>query len=434
MENKKRFCIIGASSRSTTMYAESIVKEQNEFAELVGIMDPNPGRAAYVAHTFGGDCPTFTDFDEMIRTAKPDALIVVCVDVYHAEYIIKGLELGLYVFTEKPMCINAEQVEAILETEKRTGNYIGVCFNMRYYDTVVKIKKLLNDGVIGDIYTANLEWMLARPDCNSGHGASYYHRWNGEMDKCGGLLITKATHHFDMANWFINQKPIKVSAFGKLRVYGAQNTPVVNGEKIGGESCHTCKYTDVCEFAQTSPDTEREEMFVKQEQFDGYHKDGCVWRKDVDIYDSMSISVEYDGGALLSYTESAAAAFEGWHMTLNGSKGRMEIAIYDCGGLTSEEKDGSKERPSFIRIIDLNNNVTLYDLPPARTGSHGGSDYELRKVLFAGATPEMPDQKATSIEGAYSVMIGAAANVSIAEHRIVTIRDLFKDPTLLDRK
>lgn len=421
---KRKFAVVGASGRSTTMYVESIVKEYPDKCELVGIMDINPGRAAYVAHTYGNDCPTYTDFDKMIEEQKPDALIVVCTDVYHAQYIIKGLELGLYVFTEKPMCINAEQVEAILAAEKKYNNRIGVCFNMRYYDTVLFIKNLLDQGVIGEVYTANMDWMLSRPAVTSGHGASYYHRWNSEMDKCGGLLITKATHHFDVANWLIGQNPAKVSAFGKLRVYGPKNAP------YKGHHCRVCEHKDECEFSwarENDPDTVG--MYYNNEQYDGYLKDACVYRDEVDIYDSMAISVEYDGGCVLTYTESSASPYEGWKMTMTGEKGRIEIACYakGAGGLKPDEDF------DFVRVIDMNNNVTTYPLPVPKEGSHGGSDADLRKVLFGGEEPSRPDQKASSIQGAYSILLGDAANRSIKEGRIITLRDMLSDPTLLDR-
>ena len=421
---KKKFCVVGASGRSTTMYVESLTKEYPEVCELVGLFDINPGRAHYVAHKYGADCPVFTDFDEMIQTAKPDALIVVCTDVFHAPYIIKGLEYGLYVFTEKPMCINAEQVESILEAEKKYNARIGVCFNMRYYDTVLMIKNLLDTGVIGEIYTANMDWMLSRPQCTSGHGASYYHRWNAEMEKSGGLLITKATHHFDVANWLIGQHPLRVSAFGKLRVYGPKNAP------FKGKNCRSCEHASECEFNWANVNDEDTcGMYYENEQYDGYLKDACVYRDEVNIYDSMAISVEYDGGCVLTYTESSASPYEGWKFTLTGEKGRMEIACYakGAGGLKPDEEF------DFIRIIDMNNQVTTYPLPVPKEGSHGGSDADLRKVLFGGEEPSRPDQKASSIEGAYSVLLGAAANQSIAEGRIVTIREMLKDPTLLDR-
>lgn len=419
---KKRYCVVGASGRSTTMYVQPIAEEHSEKCELVGIYDANYGRACYVAEKYGHGAPVYKDFDLMIAEAKPDALIVCCTDYVHAKYIIRGLELGLEVFSEKPMCINAQQVEEILAAEKKYNNRIGVCFNMRYYDSVVMVKRMLDSGIIGEVYTANLEWMLARPKVNGRHGASYYRRWNAEMEKSGGLLITKATHHFDMANWFIGQNPVRVSAFGKLRVYGAKNAP------FQGTRCRDCIHADKCEFVTIAGD-EMKEMFFDQEKYDGYVVDKCVFRDEINIYDSMSINVEYDGGCVLSYTESSHAAYEGWKMTLNGAKGRMEIASYakGCGGLKPDEPF------DFIRVIDLDNNVTTYPFPEVKPGGHGGSDPSLRGVLFDGNAPELPSQKATAREGAYSVLIGAAANQSIAEGRIITIRDMLKDPTLLDR-
>jgi len=420
--SKTRYCVVGASGRSTNMYVQPIAVDFSDSCELVGIYDTNYGRACYVSEKYGKNAPVYKDFDQMIDTAKPDALIVTCTDYVHSKYIVKGLARGLYVFTEKPMCINAEQVEEILVAEKKYNNKIGVCFNMRYYASVMMVKQMLDEGVIGDIYTANLEWMLARGKTNGSHGASYYRRWNGEMAKSGGLLITKATHHFDMANWFIGQVPQRVSAFGKLRVYGAENAP------FQGTRCRDCVHAEKCEF-RTVAGQEMKEMFFDQETYDGYIVDKCVFREDVDIYDSMTINVEYDGGCVLSYTEASHAAYEGWKMTLNGSKGRMEIASYDrsSGGLKADEPF------DFIRIIDHDNNVTTYPMPVPKPGSHGGSDPALRQVLFGNATPEIPSQKAGALDGAYSVLIGAAANQSIAEGRIITIRDMMKDPSLLNR-
>lgn len=416
---KKKYCVVGASGRSTTMYVQPLVEEHSDFGTLAAIMDINIGRAKTVAEEFGGGCPAYDDFDKMIEEIKPDALLICCTDYVHAKYIVKGLELGLEVFSEKPMCINEEQVEEILEAEEKYNNHIGVCFNMRYYPTVMMAKKLLDEGVIGEIYTANLDWNLARPQINSGHGASYYHRWNAEMEKSGGLLITKATHHFDMANWLIGQTPVRVAAFGKLNVYGPKHAP------FQGIRCKTCAHADECEFKRTYSD-EAEMLFGRNEQIDGYFADQCVYRDAINIYDTMAITVDYDGGAVLAYTESSASAYEGWKMMLNGSKGRMEINFYDKNnGLRPDEQF------DFIRILDMNNNVTTYPMPAPKVGSHGGSDPALRKVLFEGAEPEIPSQKATSREGAYSILIGAAANRSIKEGRMIALKDLLKRPELL---
>ena len=80
----------------------------------------------------GVACPTFTSFDEMLDRARPDLLMVTTVDAFHSQYIVKALDRGLSVMTEKPMVINEQQCQAVLDAEARNNRKIVVTFNYRY--------------------------------------------------------------------------------------------------------------------------------------------------------------------------------------------------------------------------------------------------------------------------------------------------------------
>src|SRR5690606_20513915 len=58
---------------------------------------------------------------------------------------------------------------------------------------------------------------------DTAHGADYFRRWHRYKDKSGGLLIHKASHHFDLINWWLADAPVRVYASGGLRFYGAEN-------------------------------------------------------------------------------------------------------------------------------------------------------------------------------------------------------------------
>ena len=142
--SKKKFALAGASNRGYRSYGMALASAQEkpdieenfgygqlsahakairEAAELVGVFDINPGRANYVAGKLG--VAAFADFDEMLRQAKPDCVIVASTDYSHAEYVIRALDAGCEVFCEKPMCINAAQCRAILEAERRNNRSCG---------------------------------------------------------------------------------------------------------------------------------------------------------------------------------------------------------------------------------------------------------------------------------------------------------------------
>ena len=415
---KKRYALVGASGRGRGMYAHPLAEEFTDVAELAGIFDTNEGRARLVSEECG-NVPYFTSFDEMMETVKPDAIIVVTVDKFHAEYIIKGIKAGVEVITEKPMCIDADQCREILEAERKYNNKIRVTFNLRFAEWLLRLKELVPQ-LVGDVYTANLDWMLPRTKVTGAHGASYYRRWNAYMELSGGLLVTKATHHFDMINWLVDSHPTRVSAFGKLRVYG-------HNKKAPAKRCAECPIAKECEFYTDKDIGDNKKMFADNEKYDGYMIDRCVFDENINIYDSMAINVEYANDAILTYTECSAAAYEGFKLVLNGSKGRLEVNYFEKGGLdTNEHYD-------FIRAIDLNGNIMTYSFPVLGEGTHGGADPKLRANLFRGEKPKFESQVASATDGAYSVLVGAAANVSIKEGRTVSIDELIKDKTLLER-
>lgn len=406
----KTYAFAGASSRALSMYVKPMVKDFSEDCKVLGIYDANIGRARKVSELAGG-LPVFEDFETMLRETKPDCVIVTTVDAYHSDYIIKSLEMGCDVITEKPMTIDAERCRAILAAEQATGHKVTVTFNYRYAPFTTKLKELVANGEIGDVFSVHFEWLLTRNMTFGAHGTSYFRRWNARMEKSGGLLVHKSTHHFDMVNWIIGQHPAKVSAFGKLNLYGAKNAP------FKGERCSTCNYSQKCEFYYELTDFDKQ-FYVANEKFDGYLKDNCIYADDINIYDTMAVTVQYDRGAVMSYALNATTPYEGWHMSINGSRGRIEATNYETGVQ-------SKALENCIKVFDLDDNVTDYRITKS-TGGHGGGDERLLRMLFLENIPDPLGHSAGSNDGAYSILIGAAANLSIREERVVDIESLLK--------
>jgi len=280
---KQKYVFVGASQRGIDMFIKPMQETFGEYCELLGIYDINEGRLATVSQKY--NIPAFDNFEKMITETKPDRVIVTTVDVFHSDYIIKALEMGCDVVTEKPMTIDAERCDAILKAEKESGHKIIVTFNYRYAPFMTKIKELISSGVIGDVFSVHFEWMLDRNMDILAHGTSYFRRWNSRMEKSGGLLVHKSTHHFDLVNWWINQQPEEVFAFGKLNLYGSVGSEkYANG--ISGKNCRNCDHAKECMFHYDL--TERDQwLFADNEKYDGYYKDGCVYAPDINIYDGF---------------------------------------------------------------------------------------------------------------------------------------------------
>jgi len=335
-------------------------------------------------------------------------IIVTTVDAYHSDYTIRAMELGCDVIVEKPLTTDADKCRAILETQKKYGKKVVVIFNMRYGPYASKLKELVMGGAVGRVYSVHFEYMLDRIMMFGAHGTSYFRRWNGRMQKSGGLLLHKSSHHFDFINWIIDAAPKKVTAFGKLNLYG-QAGP------FRGENCRKCAHTAECPFYYKISDFEQN-FYAEQEHIDGYYKDGCVFSPDIDIYDTMSLNVLYGGGELMSYSLNATTAYEGFRVAINGSAGRIEA----FSPLTGFQGSG----PKTIKAFDLADNMTEYRIADLK-GDHGGSDDLMRDELFRGITKPDPLKRAAGVDaGVNALMIGAAANVSIKTGTIVDIDEL----------
>ena len=179
---KLKLTLVGTGVRGTSFWGKRLVDQYADILEFVGLCDINPGRLAYAKSYMGVTCPTFADFDNMISQTKPDLVIVTTKDSTHHEFIIKGLEMGCDVLTEKPLTTDETKCQAILNAERKSYKNLIVGFNYRWSPYMTKIKELLSDNTIGKVTSVDFHWYL-----NTYHGASYFRRWHGEMASGGSL-------------------------------------------------------------------------------------------------------------------------------------------------------------------------------------------------------------------------------------------------------
>lgn len=425
-QRKKKIAMIGTGVRGISFWGKSVVDNYGDIVEFVGLCDKNPGRLELAKSHMGVRCNVYTDFEKMMNETKPELLIVTTMDSNHHEFIIKGMEMGADVLTEKPMTTDEVKCQAILDAEKRTGKKCTVGFNYRYATLPTAIKEQLIKKPIGDITSVDFHWYL-----NVYHGASYFRRWHGERDKGGTLWVHKATHHFDLLNWLLDSDPIEVTAYGSLEHYGANN-------KFRGANCRNCAYTNECDFFwDITKDKHSMDLYVKNEKYDGYIRDNCLWREEIDIYDKMSAQIKYANNVIVNYSLTTYSPYEGWRIAFNGMTGRLEswedipwrrqekINQAQLHAIEMNQSGGDAAR--FDEIFLMKNFERDYEIlkVEAARGGHGGGDSRLHDKIFR--DPGMADplkHAAGTRDGAMSCLIGIAARKSIEEQRPVKIEEL----------
>jgi predicted dehydrogenase len=404
---KRRYAIVGTGDRAITMWGKPLVADYPDLIEFVGLCDINPKRVEVAKKMLGVSCPTFTDFDRMCDQAKPDLLMVTTVDGFHSHYIARALDRGLDVMTEKPMVIDEQQCQAVLDAEKRNKKKIVVTFNYRYAPKHQKIKEVLLSGAIGRVISVDFSWYL-----DVYHGADYFRRWHRLRGKSGSLWVHKATHHFDLINWWLDADPVEVSARAGLEVYGR------NGS-FRAPNCRNCPHTDKCRFFyDMKKDKMRMDLYADCEGADGYFRDGCVFREDIDIFDTMAAVVKYSNGTQMSYSLNAFMPFEGYRVAFNGENGRLEVRDYERQPWEVEQETEMYVTRSFGKREKI-------EVPEVSAG-HGGGDQRIRDLIFrkTDLPPYMrlPDSRA----GAVSCLTGIAARKSVDLKRPVRISELIE--------
>lgn len=429
MTERQRYAVVGTGSRAR-LYIRALAERFVDTSELVALCDSSEVRMAWHASQIALHCPGVAryraeEFDRMLTETKPDTVVVTTVDCFHADYIISALDRGCDVITEKPVAISAEQLKRVIAAERRSGHSVRVIFNARYSPEFSTLRRLLQEARIGTVRLVELAEIL-----DTSHGADYFRRWHREKENSGGLLMHKACHHFDLVNWWLSAAPRRVFAMGSLAFYGRQNA------ERRGEHYRYDRYTSVPEAAgdpfglfldRSGDDGSLRGLYLDAERETGYIRDRNVFSAGIDIEDTAAVVVSYDNAAILNYTLVAYSPWEGMRLTLTGDRGRIELEER-----MRSERPGS-DRPLAGLAREAFCRVTVYpmfgegeavDVAPVE-GGHEVADATLLEELFSGQPVDDPlGRAATLMDGVAAVLIGDAANRSLATGQAIDCASL----------
>ncbi|KAF2837590.1 NAD(P)-binding protein [Patellaria atrata CBS 101060] len=426
----KKYAMVGTGGRSSFFYT-AIVRDFSSTSELVAFCDTNQTRMNFanskIQDLGHAPIPTYKahDFEKMIKETSPDEVIITTIDRTHHIYITKALALGLNVITEKPMTIDIPKCTAILDAVEQSKGSVRVTFNYRYAPHNTKVYELITSGAIGTVTSVHFEWLL-----NTMHGADYFRRWHRDKRNSGGLLVHKATHHFDLVNFWLRSRPESVCAFGDLKFYGRENAELRGKTKFytraeGSEVAKSDPFALHLESNETL-----KALYLDAEHEDAYYRDQSVFSDGISIEDTMSVLVRYRSGASLSYSLTAYAPWEGFRVTFNGTGGRIEMEVVESSYVNSGG-DQNAEGQMLSRKILLR---PLFGEPrevgiEESVGGHGGGDKVLLEDLFGGKGENEKDpwgRKASHVDGALSILTGVAANRSMATGQVIKVDELLK--------
>ncbi len=440
---RRRYAVVGTGHRAG-MYVGAITGDHADVAELVAWCDTNPGRmSVYDAEAgealgLGGPVglPQYgpDDLERMIAEQRVDRVVVTTPDHSHAALVSRALRAGADVVVEKPLATTAEGCRTIVEAAEETGREVVMTFNYRYAPRNSSLRQVIQSGAIGTPTSVHFEWVL-----DTVHGADYFRRWHREKENSGTLLIHKASHHFDLVNWWLDDVPARVFASAGLQFYGAANA---ESRGMGERPARGTGSTGDPWCLDLTRDPRLKALYLDSEHHDGYLRDQDVFAPGITIADNMSLLVDYRSGVRMSYSLNAHSPWEGYTVYVNGTKGRAELTVVERGAVVvgkdgevvldasaiEQEAGTTSTRPEGQRLVVQRHWEQAEDWTiPAGIGGHGGGDAILLMDVFRGdlRTSEDPLQRAASyLDGVRAVAVGIAANQSLETGQPVIVNDL----------
>ena len=432
----KRYAIVGVGVRSS-FYYQSIIRDLKNVATLVGLCDTNQTRmnAANdrIVEIGGERVPTYKaeDFDKMVSEQKTDCIIVTTIDKFHHQYCIRAMELGCDAITEKPMTIDEVKLQLMIDACKKTGKQVRVLFNYRYAPHHTKVREVIESGVIGEISTVHMDWLL-----DTNHGADFMHRWHRDKANSGGLQMHKSIHHFDLIHFWLNTEPVLVYCLGDLRFYGKENAAKRGVTNLGDRYLNDEESKDDPFAIRIDQNAQLKKLYLEAEHEDGYIRDRNCFSDGITIEDNISMIIKYRNRAVLTYNTYAYAPWEGYRCVFNGTKGRLEINVveggYHAGGEEVTKKGLSNLEKTYIQGGVEKTQIVVYPLfkepyvvdVQKRPGGHGGGDPALLEDVFVGNVEDKFNRAAGLRDGGNAVLVGVGANHSMESGLPVKVQEL----------
>jgi predicted dehydrogenase len=444
---KRRYAVVGTGFRAGT-YIEALAHQYAGDAAIVAWCDPNQSRMSYydgILGAAGRPAPARyapEEFGKLLAAEHPDAVIVTSPDHTHPEYVAATLESGCDAISEKAAATTAEGARLIADAARASAGTLTVTFNYRYMPRNAALREVIASGAIGTVTSVHFEWVL-----DTVHGADYFRRWHREKANSGGLLVHKASHHFDLVNWWIGDIPATVYARGALRFYGS-SAAAARGlrprpwRSAGAPGMETDPWA-----IDLAAKPVLRGLYLQAEAEDGYIRDRDVFSPGITIEDNMAVLVTYRSGAFHTYSLNAHSPWEGYRVSVNGDAGRAELEVVERGHAPSVANASAAGRPAVDPMVSQDHGGAGTDDPrpagarllvqrhwePARvvpieeaSGAHGGGDALLLDDLFGrgAAAPDPLGRQAGYADGLASAAVGIAANESIATGAPVDIDSL----------
>ena len=400
--------ILGAGSRGCSYGAYAA--EYPDQLQVVAIAEPRADRREQLArqlHVPEEMC--FSSWQELLnRPRMADCAFVCTLDDDHTAPAVQAMEKGYHLLLEKPMSNREDECCAIAAAAQRYDRTLAVCHVLRYTPFFMTLKELIDRGQIGEVTTIN-----QIENVGYWHQAHSFVRGNWRSaGETSPMLLQKSCHDMDIILWLMGKNCLRVQSFGSLRHFTPENAP----EGAPGRCLDGCPHANNCPYYAPKLYLDMSltgwpvDVITTDLSEEGRRKaleEGpygrCVYHCDNDVVDRQVVNLEFEGGAVATFTMTGLTADFSRQLKIFGTKGQIQADM------------GTKE----IVLHRFGEEKQIIPVEAALSG-HGGGDFGILRdflhVLRHGG--ESRTSAAVSLQ---SHLICFAAERSRTEHLVVEL-------------
>lgn len=197
-------------------------REHSADLELVGVCDTDPAALEQAAGE--QNVPGYSSLSELLQNCDADIVSLCTPSGIHSQQVIETAQSGRHVITEKPMATRWQDALNMIRACDEARKFLFVVKQNRFNSTLQLLKRAIDDGRFGRIYTVGVNVFWSRPQ-------SYYDeaKWRGTWELDGGALMNQASHYIDLLDWLIGPvQDVQCMTATLARNIEVEDTGVVN--------------------------------------------------------------------------------------------------------------------------------------------------------------------------------------------------------------
>lgn len=378
---KYTLSILGCGSRGCDSYGKIAVLQKDKY-EIVSLCDINPLKLEKYGKLYSIPSENrFLSEEEFFAKKRSDALIIATLDKDHVRQCLKAMALGYDVLLEKPISSDEKELYDLLEAQKKYNSKVMVCHVLRYAPAYLKVKELLDLGVVGRLVDIDSTEQIA-----FWHFAHSYVRGNWRnVSETAPMILAKSCHDLDLLQYYAKSCAVSVNSLGNLSHFKKSDKPSDSAER-----CLDCKYKSNCPYSAYAfyikhwkktgspencwpynvvvPDIPvTEDKMMSALSSGNYGR--CVYNCDNDACDNQMVLVKFENGVTAVLKTIAFTHDCGRIMKFYGTKG--EIEFDETRGIIVVKPFGAENSTIYVK-----------DLVEKDEFGHGGGDYYLMNSFY----------------------------------------------------